>query len=343
MTSVDNQPTQTEAPAVSPSQILDLANGFRAAKFLMTASDLGIFEALADAPASIDVLAERVGLTRRATRICTDAMVAIGLLERDGDTYRNGPAAATYLAGTTPTDLRPFLRFSDRMSYPAWSNLTHALRHGPVAAQIDDLDPELQKVFSEGVEALNAGPAAALARAAGFAGCQRLLDIGGGTGSWSIEVARARPDMTATVFELPQVVGIARRRIAEQGLSDRIEVVAGDVATAELPTGHDCCLLANVVHCFSPEDNQRLLAKARRAVEPGARLLLVDYWTDPTHTEPAIAALMAGEFAVNIEHGDVYSLAEARDWLAGTGWRFVSHDPLAGPKSLIIAEAAATS
>lgn len=340
MTSAGDLPADPAAPAVSAAPILDLANGFRAAKFLMTASDLGIFEALADAPANLDVLAKRVGLTRRATRICADAMVAVGLLEREGDTYRNSAPAAAYLTGATSTDLRPFLRFSDRMSYPAWSNLTHALRHGPVTAQIDDLDPELQKIFSEGVEALNAAPAAALAATDGFAGCRRLLDIGGGTGSWSIDVVRARPEMTATVFELPQVVGLARQRIAEQGLSDRIEVVAGDVTTAELPTGHDCCLLANVVHCFSPEDNQQLLVKARRAVEPGARLLLVDYWTDPTHTEPAIAALMAGEFAVNIAHGDVYSLAEAQEWLAGTGWRFLSHDPLVGPKTVIVAEAA---
>jgi ubiquinone/menaquinone biosynthesis C-methylase UbiE len=224
------------------------------------------------------------------------------------------------------------------MSYPAWTNLAHALRHGPTT-QITALDPEQQKTFTEGVEAVNAGTAAALAATADFATCHRLLDIGGGTGSWSIGVVRTHPHMTATVFELPQVAGIARQRIAEQGLTGRIEVVAGDVNTADLPTGHDCCLLANVIHCFSPADNRRLLARARRAVRPGARLLLADYWTDPTHTEPVIAALMAGEYAVNIADGDVYSLAEGREWLADTGWRFIAHEQLAGAKSLIVAEA----
>jgi SAM-dependent methyltransferase len=341
MTSVQDQDSGSAtapAPVVSPAPIIDLVSGFRSAKFLMAASELGVFEALADAPATLEVIATRTGLTRRAARICVDAMVAIGLLERDGDDYRNSAPAATYLAGATSTDLRPFIRYSDRSSYPAWTDLAHALRHGPTA-QITDLDPELQKIFSAGVEALNADQAAALAATADFTGSHQLLDIGGGTGSWSIAITRTSPHMTATVFELPQVVGLARQRIAEQGLSDRIDVVGGDVLTADLPTGHDCCLLANVIHCFSAEENRQLLTRVRTAVKPGARLLLADYWTNPTHTEPVIAALMAGEFAVNIEHGDVYSLAEGRAWLADTGWAFVAHDQLAGAKSVIVAEA----
>ena len=320
----------------SAGPILELLNGFRAAKFLMAASELGVFEALAGAPADIDVLAVRTGLSRRAVRICADAMVAVGLLERDGDIYRNSPAADAYLAGDTAEDLRPFVRFSDRFSYPAWTGLAEALRHGP-ANQIVALDPESQRIFSDGVEALNAGPAAALAAGADFG--DRLLDIGGGTGSWSVAAVRAHPRLAATVFELPRVAEIARRRIAEHGLAERIDVVGGDLMTAELPSGHDRCLLANVVHCFSPADNRKLLAKVRKAVQPNARLLLVDYWTDPAHVEPAVAALMAGEFAVNSADGDVYSLDEAREWLSGTGWRFVTHGQLHGAKSVIVAEA----
>ena len=334
----DDAGASVAVETVSSAAIVDLISGFRAAKFLMAATELGLFEALADAPGTVEELAARTSLSRRTARICADAMVAVGMLVREGDIYRNSAPAATYLAGATSVDLRPFVRYSDRMSYPAWTNLATALRYGP-AAQITGLDSEMQKLFSEGVEALNAGQAAALAANVDFGASHRLLDIGGGTGSWSIAVVRSHPHMTATVFELPQVGSITRERIAEQGLSGQIGVADGDVLRAELPVGHDCCLLANVIHCFSPEENQRLLVKARRAVDPGARLLLADYWTDPTHTEPVIAALMAGEFAVNIEHGDVYSLAEAQEWLVGAGWRFVGHEQLADAKSVIVAEA----
>ncbi len=68
-------------------------------------------------------------------------------------------------------------------------------------------------------------------------------------------------------------------------------------------------------------------------------MLLADFWTDPTHTEPLPAALMAGEFAIHVNDGDVHSVEEAQAWLDGSGWRFTAHEPLAGPITLVVAEA----
>jgi SAM-dependent methyltransferase len=265
-------------------------------------------------------------------------MVALGLIERRGDTYRNSATAAAFLAGTSPADLRPFLRFWDRISYPAWSRLADCLASGPVD-ELVDLDEDTQRVFSAGVEAIVAGPAAAFAACAALADRTRLLDVGGGTGSWSIAAVRAHPDLTATVVELPAVARIARESVARGGVENRVSVAEADVLADRLPSGHDACLVANLIHYFSPEENRRLLRQIRNAVEPGARLLIADFWTDPTHTEPVIAALMAGEFAVHVRHGDVYSVAEATAWLSESGWLFAGHEPLAGPVSLVSAEA----
>ena len=78
----------------------------------------------------------------------------------------------------------------------------------------------------------------------------------------------------------------------------------------ELPRGYDAFLLANLVHYFTPETNRSILQRIRAAADPGARLLIADFWTDPTHTEPLPAALMAGEFAIHVNDGDVYSVEE---------------------------------
>lgn len=325
--------------SLTPEPIMRLASGFMAAKHLFAANELGLFEALADSPATIDGLANRTGLTRRAARISADAMVALGLLEREGDTYRNGPTAAAFLAGPTRGDLRPFLRFWDKISYPAWSGLAEALGSGP-SREIFELDDELQGVASAGIEAILAGPAAALPQVFDFSPHRRLLDVGGGTGSWSIAIARSYQNLEATVLELPAVADIARERVAAAGLSSRIEVVAGDAMAESLPPGHDVFLLANLVHYWSPQDNRALLQRVRGAAEANSRLLLADFWTNSTHTEPLQAALMAGEFAVHLRDGDVYSVDEARAWLSESGWRFVEHASLVGPQSLIVAEAA---
>ena len=168
----------------------------------------------------------------------------------------------------------------------------------------------------------------------------RGLDVGGGTGSWSIAVARKYPHVEATVLELPAVADIAREHVAAAGLASRIDVVAGDAMAGALPPGYDVFLLANLIHYWSPEGNRALLQRVRSAAEANSRLLLADFWTNPTHTEPLHAALMAGEFAVHVRDGDVYSVDEVRRWLSETGWRFVEHAPLVGPQSLIVAEAA---
>jgi hypothetical protein len=132
---------------------------------------------------------------------------------------------------------------------------------------------------------------------------------------------------------------MARSRIAEAGLADRLSVVAGDALAEDLPAGHDIFLLANLIHYWSPETNEELLRRVRAVAPSGGRLLLADFWTDPTHTESPQAALMAGEFAVHLRDGDVYSVGEVRTCLASSGWRFVDHLPLAGPQSLIVADA----
>lgn len=323
---------------VSPAPIMLLASGFMAAKHLFAANELGLFEALGGSPTTLEGLAARTGLTTRAARINADAMVALGLLERDGELYRNSPPAAAFLSGQGPADLRPFLRFWDQLSYPTWEGFADTLAHGP-SQEIFELDDEQQEIASAGIEAILTGPANTLAGTVDFSAHRRLLDVGGGTGSWSIAAARQHPHLQATVLELPVVTEVARKRVADAGMTARIDVVNGDAMTGELPEGYDVFLLANLIHYWSPEENRELLHCVRRAAAPEARLLVADFWTDLTHTEPVIAALMAGEFAVHIRNGDVYSVDEARSWLEETGWRFVDHSPLAGPVSLVTAEA----
>jgi len=323
---------------VTADPIVRLASGFMAAKHLFAASELGLFEALADAPADLDALASRTGLTRRAARISADAMVALGILEREGDLYRNGPAADGFLAGKAGSDLRPLLRFWNRISYPAWVDFAEALARGPVQ-EVFELDEEEQAIVTAGIEAALAGPANALGQVVDFSSSRRLLDVGGGTGSWSIATARRYPHLKGTIVELPVVAALAEQRVAGAGLADRLAVVAVDAMADDLPEGHDTVLVANLVHYWSPDTNAALLRRVRAAVQPGAKLLLADFWTDPTHTEPVHAALMAGEFAAHLRAGDVYSVDEVRDWLPAAGWCFVEHRPLTGPQSLILAEA----
>jgi len=319
-----------------PDPIFQVATGFMASKHLLVANEIGLFTALADGPATLEQIAERTGTPVRTTRILADAMVALGFVEREGDSYRNGALAAAFLSGRGPVNVGPMLRFMNAISYPQWVRLEDAVRTGAAVSQT--FDEERQTIFSEGVEAFSGGAARALPEAYDFSRHRRLLDVGGGTASFLLAALSAHPHLQGTLFELPEVAAIAARKLAATPVADRVAVVAGDARDDELPHGHDVVLLAHVIHSCLPEEAVELARRIRAVVEPGARFILVDFWTDPTHSQPVPAALMAGEFLTMVG-GDVYSEQEMNGWLAEAGWRAIERIPLAGPQSAILAEA----
>jgi ubiquinone/menaquinone biosynthesis C-methylase UbiE len=322
---------------VNPEPILKTFAGYMASKYLFVANEIGLFAQLGEASATIDELATRCGVPRRTLRILTDAIVALGLLERHGDRYSNSPTTATFLS-SGPADLGPFIRMANQLLYPRWLKLEQAVRTDErLFGELEFTNHE-QQLFSEGVEAASAGHAYALATTYDFSPHRRLLDLGGGTGSFLVAVLDRYPKLRATLFELPGAAAVARKRLAAEPTAGRIEIATGDFFCEPIPEGHDAVILSHVIHCFTPERNLKLLERLREHVPQGARLLLVDFWTDPTHTQPLFAALMAGEFLLAVG-GDVYSTDEATGWLNQTGWKAVQHTQLAGPASLIIAEA----
>src|SRR5260370_15561607 len=205
---------------------------------------------------------------------------------------------------------------------------------------VGHLSEELGKIFSEGVEAITAGAWEALARTYTCGQHHHRLDLGGGTGSFLLAVLRHHAGLRTTLFEAPVVAALARKRIAATPLEEWMQVVEGDFFTDPIPDGHDAILLANVIHLFSPEHNLALLRRIRERVPDGARLLLVDFWTDPTHTQPTFAALLAGEFQIVTGEGAAYSEEEVRGWPKESGWQTMGRVPLAAPASLIPAKTA---
>jgi hypothetical protein len=324
---------------ITADPIMKLAMGFMAAKHFFAASKIGLFEGLAAAPASIEELAHKIGIPRRTLAIIADAMVSLGLIERHGNRYQNSEVAATFLTGRPGLDLRPMLRFWDRISYPTWQSFEEAVRTGQGHAQFGRFTDEEQQIFSAGVEAFSAPAAAALAMSYDFARHNRVLDVAGGTGSFLVPVLQRHGALRGTLFELPGACAVARQRLTHVPEVGRIEIVEGDLSKDPLPDGHDVLIVANTVHVLSAAHNIELMKKMRTHVETGSRLLLVDLWTDPSHTQPPAAAIMSGEFLVISGEGQAYSEEEAEAWFRETGWQKLERKPLAGPASLIVAEA----
>jgi ubiquinone/menaquinone biosynthesis C-methylase UbiE len=220
-----------------------------------------------------------------------------------------------------------------------WQKLADAVRSGEGQSQFGRFDARQQQIFSTGVEAFTAPVAAALAGTYDFGRHRRVLDVAGGTGSFLVAVLKQHPGLQATLFELPGPCAVARQKLQNVPEGKRISIVEGDVFKDSLPDGHDVVIVANAAHVFSAEHNAALMKSIRASVAAGSRLLLADLWTDPTYRQPPPAALMSGEFLVFSGEGQSYSEADARHWLDQAGWRMIERKPLAGPASLIVAEA----
>ena len=327
-------------PDNSPDAIMRIATGFMASKHLFTASEIGLFEKLGGGPLTLGELASACALPAHTVGISVDAMVSLGLIERAGDRYRNSAAAAAFQSGGPGRDQRPMLRVFDRISYGLWAGLEQAVRAGAGQSQFGRFSDEQQASYSAGVEAITQGSANALADAYDLSGHQRVLDVGGGTGSLLIALLRRHPMLLGTLFDLPGACAVARERLARTPEGERVTVVEGDILKDALPGGHDVITVASTVHVLSEAANLDLLRAIRRTAAPGARLLLVDLWLDAGRGGPPRAAMMSGEFLVMSGEGRSYSEAEADAWLQATGWRKLERRPLVADSSVIIAEPA---
>jgi len=324
---------------MSPEKIFQVATGFMAAKHLFVASEIGLFAALGDGPATLDDLASRLNVPRRTLRIIADAMTVLGFATRDGDRYANAEVAQTFLSGKGAVDMRPHLKFWNRLSYPNWMNLESSVRTGQAAARGGAPSDEDMRILSDGVEAINAGAAAALPSIYDFGAHKKLLNLGGWYVSFLLPVLEKNPELSATLVMLPQWYEKARQRLENSAIASRVTLVEGDYLSDELPKNHDVVVVANIAHHMSSQQNCEFLEHVRSYVEPGAKLVFIDFWTNATHTEPPFAALMAGEFLALSGDGDVYSFDEVRDWFDRTGWKEERHGNLSGPSFWIVARA----
>jgi hypothetical protein len=232
-------------PLHNVRDISQIAYGFMASKVLFAALDLDLFGSLAAAPKTSDQLAGDTGVLRERLEILLTACVGLGLLVKQGDTYANAPASQSYLVRSAPSYFGDYYRFQiDRQIYPAFERLREAL-HGRRAEfyRLMD-DPQEALSFSRGQHSGSLGPAVVLARTVDFKGARRLLDVGGGSGAFSITLCRRFPELRATILDFPSVQAAATAFVREAGMSERIDFIPGTRRPPNDPRARtsSCCL-----------------------------------------------------------------------------------------------------
>jgi predicted O-methyltransferase YrrM len=311
---------------LTPTPLMDLVTGFWSFKTFAAAVEMDLFTRLAGGRV---LTKEELGIPERPADLLLAACASLGLLERDGDGYRNSPLAEEFLVRGKPYYFGGQVAYCDQRTYLPWHRIGEALRTDrPLTwdpdmqeSMFDTADPQMLSSFWDAMFSTSVFTARALAQAVDLSGSTRLLDVGGGAGAYPIELCRTHPGLTATVLDLPHVCELAAQRIAGAGLSDRIGTAPGDFLTGgTLPGGHDVVLFSMILHDWDAATNRALLAKAYAALEPGGLVIVSELLLDADRTGPPAAALMGMNMLVETVGGRNYSGAEYEQWLTGAGF-----------------------
>lgn len=337
-----------EAPPEEVQALHALGLGFMAARTLHVALELRLFTHLAAGAQTLTQVAHALGLAERAAGRLLYACAALGLVQTTGSAFGNTPLTHKYLVEGRPTFIGSYLHMFDTLGYHRWEQMGAALRHnGPV----DELhhpyhyladDAEAARLFSVAQHAGSRSLGYALARRVDFTPFTCLLDLGGGSGAYTVEILRHYPHLHAIVFDVPQVSRLAQEVMRQEGLAERVQIIAGDYEHDALPPGPDVVLWSGNLHASSPERCLGVLTSLRALLPPTGMVLIHDYLLDDTHTGPLIPALLALHLTLVSEHGQVYSGAELRALLAQARFEEVRIEPfLTGHSSLVIARSGA--
>jgi predicted O-methyltransferase YrrM/DNA-binding CsgD family transcriptional regulator len=316
-----------------PEEFLQSVRAWQDSRIVLTAVELDVFSAVRDGATSPEV-ARQLRLDGRAVDILLHALTALGLLEKQGEVFRNGPLADRHLRADAPDDLRAALRHSAAL-WHRWSRLSEVVRTGQPAPR-EEHDPDDTESFVAAMHMNASARAPRMVAALDLSGARRALDLGGGSGAHAIALARAVPGLRVEVVDVPDVLPLTRRYIAEAGLEDRVFAREGDLRAGEYGEGYDLALLSAVCHMLGRDENADLIRRAARALGPQGQLVVHDHILDPDRASPRAAAVFAVNMLVNTRAGASYAEADYVAWMRAAGLADVRRVALDGPTALIV-------
>jgi predicted O-methyltransferase YrrM len=317
-------------------KLMDRIRAFQESRALLTAVELDLFSAVGQGATAAEV-ASRLQTDERATEMLMNALVALGMLQKKNGVFRNTRVAAQYLTERSPDSVRLAMMHTAYL-WDRWSTLTECVRTGTSQqrANTGERDRHWTEAFIAAMDRNVGERAPLLTKAVDTSGVRRMLDVGGGSGGYSIAFAKASPELRAEVLDSPAVLPLTEQYIEKSGLSGRVKTRPGDLQRDEFGHDYDLVFVSAICHMLGPAENQDLFRRCFAALALGGRIVVQDFILKPDKTAPRQAALFALNWLVVTRHGNNYSEDEYSAWLGQAGFRDVRHVLLPGSTGLII-------
>jgi len=331
--------------AVTPEKIMQLGLGFWSSKTFLSAVELGLFTELAKGTLNGDQLTERLQLHPRSARDFFDALVSLGMLEREDGLYRNTPDTDLFLDRNKLSYIGGMLEMANERLYGFWGTLTEGLRTGLPQNEIKSgmnglfeglySDPHRLRLFLGGMTGLSMGASRGIAEKFPWDNYKTVVDVGGAQGGLLVQVSLAHSHITGANFDLAPVQPIFDDYVAAHGLSNRLKFVEGNFFEQEIPTA-DVITMGHILHDWNLDEKRMLLAKTYEALPDGGALIVFESLIDDERRQNAAGLLMSLNMLIETPGGFDYTGHDCSQWMRETGFKETRVEHLMGPDSMVV-------
>jgi len=301
-------------------ELLQLSGSYWSACTLHAGVKLDLFTHLAAAPLSAAQLARVINCDERGVTMLLNALTAMDLLKKEGDSFSATPFSTEFLSRQSDSYMGHIILHHHNL-VEGWSHLDEAVRDGvPVRCRSshDSGEDELEN-FLLGMFNLASLLAPKVASHLDLRGRRTLLDLAGGPGTYAIHFCLNNPSLNAVIFDLPTTRPFARQTVDRCNLSDRISFIEGDITSDDIGTGYDVIWVSHLLHSEGPDSCAAIVAKAANALSEGGLLLIQEFILDDSHAAPLHPALFSLNMLVGTPEGQAYSDGELRGMMCNAG------------------------
>jgi ubiquinone/menaquinone biosynthesis C-methylase UbiE len=312
-------------------KLLNISGGYWAGCAVQAAVRLKLFSVIGENEPNAYEISDAAGTDERATGLLLDALAGLGLLNKQGKVYANGNFAQKFLVESSPAYMGHIVLHHHHI-LDGWAQLDRAVTTGK-RVQCRSYGEEVEREsFLMGMFNLASGVAPQVAEKFNLSGRKKLLDLGGGPGTYAIQFCLKNPELEAVIYDRPTTKPFAEETVARFGLSDRIQFVEGDFNLDSIPGApYDVIWMSHILHSNSYEQCAELLTKAVECVSPGGLIMIHDFILDDNKDGPEFPGLFALNMLVGTDRGRCYSRKEIVQMLHENGCTGIDQQGLKVP------------
>jgi len=301
---------------MTPRELREIVYNFRESRIILTALELELFTAVGDGAKTSADVSKIISSNIRATDRLMNVLCNMNLLEKENEKFSNTEFSSRYLVKNSPDYISNLMHASNL--WDSWSNLTEIIKEGKTIGR-DAAKNKWKENFIEAMHYRASREAQKDLNNLDLTGVKSVLDLGGGSGAYAMQFIKQKPDIKATVFDLPDVIPLTLKYISANGFEGKINTIKGNYFYDDIGFGYDLIFLSAIIHSNSFEENKRLIKKCADALNANGQIVIQDYAMDEDRLTPEVGALFAINMLVNTKGGDTFTQEEIYSWLRDAG------------------------